>query len=253
MSCTPTPLALTLYKIAQQAVGVIATLGAKPLETLPKPDGSFATNADIAAEAVIIKALAQHFPNVPVIGEESRPAPITPDVDRFFLVDPIDGTRGFARGSTSYTINIGLIEHGVPTAGVIIAPGKDRAFIAADGVAHELTIIGDWTVMRGQSTAPGSRIGLASHSRDDLAAEMLQDAGVAEIRPVSSSLKFGLLAAGEAHVYARGHMLMAWDIAAGDAIVRAAGGITTDQTGQTLVYRSSVMKQMPFLSWGQWP
>jgi 3'(2'),5'-bisphosphate nucleotidase len=250
MSCTPAPLAQTLYEIAALGAEVIAPLRGEPLSFIDKPDGSFATNADVAAEAVILKSLALHFPDIPVIGEESCPDPIHPDVDRFFLVDPIDGTRGFARGSASYTINIGLIEHGVPTAGVILAPAKNRAFVAADGQAFERVGSSDWFPLRGASAPMGQRIGLASHSRDDLAADMLRSAGVAEIRPVSSSLKFGLLAAGEAHVYARGHMLMAWDIAAGDAIVRAAGGIVTDQNGQTLVYRSSVMKQLPFLAWG---
>ncbi len=244
------PLARLLSEIADAAAVAIRAVQADGLEVFTKADGSVATSADLAAEAVILDGLRAHFADTPVISEERHAAPIHPGAARFFLVDPIDGTRGFAKGRDSYTVNIGLIVDGVPVAGVVTAPALQQAFVAADDQAFQRDAAGQWRVIHGQCPAAGpGRIGVMSYSQDDVARQILQAAGVGEIRPVSSSIKFGLLANGQAHVYARGHHLMAWDTAAGDAVLRAAGGQMLRRDGSVLRYESTDLVLPNFVAW----
>lgn len=215
-------------------------------EVLTKADDSPVTAADHAAEAVLLAALARLAPGVPVVAEEEAAAGRTPDVgERFFLVDPLDGTRDFVRRGKDFTVNVGLIEHGEPTLGVVYAPARSRLFVG------DVTLRLAWTSDPAPGEAsPGARrplrvrprpervTAMASKSHDVPATEayLANAIGPHDRVSVGSSLKFGLLAAGEADLYPRPSPTSEWDTAAGDAVLRAAGGRTFDIHGQPFRY-----------------
>lgn len=215
-------------------------------EVLTKADDSPVTAADHAAEAVLLAALARLAPGVPVVAEEEAAAGRTPDVgDRFFLVDPLDGTRDFVRRGRDFTVNVGLIEHGEPTLGVVYAPARSRLFVG------DVKLRLAWTSDPAPGeTGPGPRrplavrprpervTAMASKSHDVPATEayLANAIGPHDRVSVGSSLKFGLLAAGEADLYPRPSPTSEWDTAAGDAVLRAAGGRTFDIHGAPFRY-----------------
>jgi 3'(2'), 5'-bisphosphate nucleotidase len=204
-----------------------------------KSDASPVTIADRAAEAIILKALARVAPDVEVIAEEEVAAGRTPKVgDCFFLVDPLDGTKEFVRRGTDFTVNIGLIEHGAPTLGVIFAPARAELY------AGDVKAGAAWFSRDGGARTPlkcrppvSPPVALASKSHDTPATEAyLKAIGAGERIAIGSSLKFGLLARGEADVYPRPSPTMEWDTAAGHAILLAAGGKAFAPSGQPLTY-----------------
>lgn len=201
-----------------------------------KADGSPVTKADFASEAVILPGLARLAPGVPVVSEESADsAPATGDV--FFLVDPLDGTKEFISRNGEFTVNIALIENGAPVLGVVQAPALGRLWIGAAG-------LGAWEIgadgaRRALNTRPApaalTAIGSRSHGGAE-SARWLERLNVENFVAAGSSLKFCLIAAGEADVYPRHGRTMEWDTAAGDAVLRAAGGIVTRFDGTALDY-----------------
>ena len=212
---------------------------------MTKSDLSPVTAADQAAETIILADLARLAPQIPVVAEEEAAAGRIPVVaDRFFLVDPLDGTKEFIRKGVDFTVNIGLIEHGAPTLGVVYAPALSRLF------AGDVTTLTAWTadVAPGQYEAlerraihvrpHGERLTVvASKSHDTPGTERyLAQLKVAERVSIGSSLKFALLAAGEADLYPRPAPTMEWDTAAGDAILRAAGGRVFNLDGGVFQY-----------------
>lgn len=214
-------------------------------EVLTKADLSPVTAADHAAEAIILKALASIAPGVAIVAEEEAAAGRIPDVSHaFFLVDPLDGTKEFIRKGNDFTVNIGLIERGCPTLGVVYAPALSRLFVG------DVTDAFAWTadVPPGQLQAVKRRpirvrqhgeglCAVASKSHDTPGTEAyLAHIGCAERVSIGSSLKFALLAAGEADIYPRPAPTMEWDTAAGDAVLRAAGGRVFDLDGAPFVY-----------------
>ena len=215
------------------------------VEVMTKDDLSPVTAADQAAEAIILKALALAAPGVPVVAEEEAAAGRIPDVSgAFFLVDPLDGTKEFIRKGNDFTVNIGLIEAGAPTLGVVYAPALSRLF--AGDVASGLAWTAD--VPPGSSDTRKRRpirvrqhgaglCAVASKSHDTPGTEAyLAEIGCAERVSIGSSLKFALLAAGEADIYPRPAPTMEWDTAAGDAVLRAAGGRVFDLDGAPFAY-----------------
>jgi 3'(2'), 5'-bisphosphate nucleotidase len=206
-----------------------------------KGDGSPVTEADHRAEAVILEALATAFPDVPVIAEEEVTAGRVPAVgERFFLVDPLDGTREFIERNGEFTVNIALIEHGVPVMGMVYAPALGDMYAASEGKAWRADVehgfAGPLRPMR--TRAVPDRIAVVA-SRANCTEETL--AWLKRFDPASflsrgSSLKFCLVACGEADLYPRFARTMEWDTAAGDAILRAAGGLTTTVDGRPLTY-----------------
>jgi sulfate adenylyltransferase subunit 2/3'(2'), 5'-bisphosphate nucleotidase len=201
-----------------------------------KADGSPVTKADLASEAVILPGLARLAPGVPVVSEESADsAPATGDL--FFLVDPLDGTKEFISRNGEFTVNIALIENGAPVLGVVQAPALGRLWIGAAG-------LGAWEIgadgaRRALKTRPApaalTAIGSRSHGGAETA-RWLERLNVENFVAAGSSLKFCLIAAGEADVYPRHGRTMEWDTAAGDAVLRAAGGIVTRFDGTALDY-----------------
>jgi 3'(2'), 5'-bisphosphate nucleotidase len=232
-----------------------------------KADTTPVTVADHEAEEILLAGLNAAAPGVPVIAEEEVAAGRTPAIgDRFFLVDPLDGTRAFIRHSPEFTINIGLIEAGRPTFGIIYAPALTLLFATLDPKhAVEVAIApGDEATLRGHTLKPlkgrdpdmKALIAFASRSH---AAEgtdaYLKRFAIAEKRKASSSLKFCLIARGEADLYARLGETSEWDTAAGDAILSAAGGTVTTLNGEPLGYGKTEARfaNPKFVAWGRAP
>ncbi len=229
-----------------------------------KPDESPVTTADHAAEALILERLARAAPGVPVVAEEAAAGGATPALaDRFFLVDPLDGTREFVAGRDEFTVNIALIEHGVPILGVVDAPALGRLFVGdvAARSAFELrrapgTAAGS-SIRRSIGVRPqpaGGAVAVASRSHGSPETQAwLAAAGIADRVSIGSSLKFCLLAAGEADVYPRFGPTMEWDTAAGHAVVAAAGGVVLDLDGRPLRYGKPGFRNPSFIAWSRAP
>ena len=213
------------------------------LEPRAKADASPVTAADHEAEAILLAALARHAPGVPVVAEEEAAAGRTPDVGvRFFLVDPLDGTREFVRGGDDFTVNVALIENGAPRWGIVFAPARGDLYwgdVAARRARHARVTANVISASRsiGCSPCDGAPRAVASHSHNTPETDRyLEHVGAGARVAVGSSLKFALLAAGEADLYPRAGPTMEWDTAAGDHIVTAAGGTVLDQNGEPLTY-----------------
>lgn len=233
-----------LARIAIEAGAVIERLRREGCAVTHKADTSPVTEADRAAEAIILAGLRDIVPDLPVIAEEEAAAGRIPSVGRIFaLVDPLDGTREFVAGSGDYTVNIAIVVDGVPVIGVVYAPAIARLWVAdADGA---------WAAdAQPGSAAPVNRVpvhvrptpatGLTavvsrSHGCSDTATYLGRFA-VAETLSAGSSLKFCRVAEGMADLYPRMGRTMEWDTAAGHAIVLAAGGAVVTLDGLPLRY-----------------
>lgn len=229
--------------LAVQAGETILEIRARGASVMEKDDHSPVTEADRKAEAMILAGLADCCPGIPVVAEESVSAGCVPASvgDRFILVDPLDGTREFIAGRPDFTVNIALVENGAPAAGVVYAPLRRILWAAAEGRA--------WTVEVGDGGVRGTPRGLGcrpwqmppcivaskSHRTAETEAFISRFEG-ATTSAIGSSLKFCLLAQGEADLYPRYGRTMEWDTAAGDAVLRAAGGLTVTTDGQPLLY-----------------
>lgn len=208
-----------------------------------KADASPVTEADEQAETVILAALEKLCPHIPIVAEEQAAAGYIPDITNkpFILVDPLDGTKEFINGHDDFTVNIALIEDGAPIAGFVYAPALGIAYSGNSEGAQKLWIDENFEVIRRERihartvSAPGIAVASRSHrcTETDF---FLDHCGAAEIRTVGSSLKFCLIAEGAADIYPRFGRTMEWDTAAGDAILRASGGITVDLDGVPLRY-----------------
>lgn len=208
-----------------------------------KLDSSPVTEADRQSEKIILAGLRAAFPDIPCVAEEEASAGIVPpDLDdAFFLVDPLDGTKEFVNRRTDFTVNIALVRHGVPEIGVVFAPCTGRFFSGRPGRAEAIDINGDYQIIGRRpisvraGVAPLTVVASRSHNTPETEA-YIRTVGAAEIVSVGSSLKFCLVASAEADVYPRFGRTMEWDTAAGDAVLRAAGGITRTLDGQPLAY-----------------
>jgi 3'(2'), 5'-bisphosphate nucleotidase len=221
---------------------------------LRKEDGSPVTAADHAAEALILPGLRALLPGVPVVAEEQCAAHGIPAAaDRFWLVDPVDGTKEFLRRNGEFTVNIALVSGGVPVLGVVEAPVFDRRFWAAGGEAWQQQ--GNEAPRRIFARQPPEEgllvLTSRSHRDDPRLDEALRGRRVAERRIMGSSLKIALIAAGEADLYLRFGPTMEWDTAAGDAVLRAAGGIIDDPaSGLPLAYAKPGFANAGFVARG---
>ncbi len=235
----PAALLPSIEALARQAGTLILEVYGSNFEVRDKADASPVTEADERAESLIVMALRELAPGWPVVAEEASargdapaPAPV------FWLVDALDGTREFISRNGEFTVNIALVEFGLPVLGVVHIPVQDRLFAAAQGA-------GAWVVEQGVRRAIRCRpvpeqgltvAGSRSHGDEASMRAWLADRRVAGRLNVGSSLKFGLLAAGEADLYPRFGRTMEWDTAAGHAVLLAAGGDVADVTGQPLRY-----------------
>lgn len=202
------------------------------LGTRAKPDASPVTEADLAADRLIADGLAARFPAVPAVTEENAASHRETGHRRFFLVDPLDGTREFVRREGEFTVNIALVEDGMPVAGAVLAPAAGRLFRTCMGAAIEERVdavghpvAGSERLIRVSVPDNAGLVVVASKSHRDQATEdYIARYRVARFRSAGSSLKFCQLAAGEADFYPRLGRTMEWDTAAGHAVLAAAGG-----------------------------
>jgi len=210
-----------------------------------KQDSSPVTAADAAGEAVILEALASLAPDIPVVAEEEAAAGRIPDTQgNFFLVDPLDGTKEFISRNGDFTVNIALIEDYAPSLGVVFAPVEGRLFAGdvATGTAWSAAVdplgaIGIPQPLRIRSAPAEGLAAVASRSHNSPATEAYLDQfDIASRVSRGSSLKICMVACGEADLYPRLAPTMEWDIAAGDAVLRAAGGTLSAPDGSPMPY-----------------
>ena len=253
-SYTPQALLDALLPIARQAGAAIMDIYATDFAVRGKADASPVTEADERAEALILPALASLTPDIPIVAEEAAAAGRIPSVgERFWLVDPLDGTKEFINRNGEFTVNIALIENGSPVLGVVFAPALDRLFAGAAGLG---AFVEDKGVRRDIvcRTEPAEGLTVVasrSHGDADALANFLAGRKVARQTNAGSSLKLCLVAAGEADVYPRLGRTMEWDIAAGDAVLRAAGGIVRTLDGPALRYGKADFANPHFAAWGK--
>jgi len=209
-----------------------------------KLDGSPVTIADQRAEAIILKRLAST--GIPVLAEESAAAGIIPTLgDRYFLVDPLDGTKEFLKRNGEFTVNIALCEAGRPTLGVIVAPATGATFVGGPDGAFEITERDMREPLRTVVDGPMKVVASRSHGHDSLEG-FCETFQVVEDVSVGSSLKFCLVARGEAQLYPRFTPTSEWDTAAGQAVLEAAGGAVLALDGQPLRYGKGGDNLNPF-------
>ena len=218
-------------RIALQAGAVIMQVYARPdFEARTKSDNSPVTEADEAADALIRAELAKVFPDIPVVTEELSDSHSI-RADRFIIVDPLDGTKEFVQRRGDFTVNIALVENGVPVRGVVYAPAKERLFYTrADGSSvEEQGPFGDAagrldTIHVSQPDNDALLVVASKSHRDAATDAYINRYAVKDAKSAGSSLKFCLVATGEADFYPRLGRTMEWDTAAGHAVVLGAGG-----------------------------
>lgn len=233
-----------MIEAAAEAGTRIREMAATGIVARSKPDASPVTDADEAAEAIIERHLDLLLPGVPMIGEEAvAGGSKTKPGSTFFLVDPIDGTRDFIAKREGYTVNIALLLEGTPALGVIYAPALGELYAGgADGAFR-------WPLVPGIKvenvpeerirvrTPPKNVVACVSHSHLDTATTgWLKKRGISETVKIGSSIKFCRVAEGKADVYPRLAPVSEWDIAAGHAILMAAGGSVKAPDGSPLHY-----------------
>lgn len=228
-----------LLPLARAAGEIILGIYATDFAVRDKADSSPVTEADEKAEAAILRGLARLTPDIPIVSEEAAAAGRIPAVERaFWLVDPLDGTREFVSRNGEFTVNIALIEGGVPIAGVVFAPVAKCLYAGALGAG---AFVEDAAGRRAIACTRASDIGLVvvssrSHGDAALLQRFLEGRTIASSVKAGSSLKFCLLASGRADLYPRFGPTMEWDTAAGHAVLLAAGGHVTDLAGEELRY-----------------
>jgi 3'(2'), 5'-bisphosphate nucleotidase len=221
-----------------------------------KADGSPVTTADEAAEAIIREGLARHAPNLPVISEE-QPERERPTAGKnYFLVDPLDGTREFIAGRDEYTVNIGVISGGVPVLGVIVAPVLGLIWRGVVGRGAERLVFSSGRVSQPQpietrARPEGELIVVVSRSHLDAATKLyLDDLPHTGSVAYGSSIKFCRLAEGAADHYPRLGPTHDWDVAAGHAILAAAGGSVVGWDDEAITYGTPELIIPGFFAWG---
>lgn len=229
-------------------------LADKRFQASLKDDGSPVTMADQAAEDLILPVLARVAPEITVISEENASSHSISAPPCFFLVDPLDGTKEFLKGDGkgSFTVNIALIDNGVPVLGVVYAPALDRLFYGNENGAFEVSSAGTRR-LQVREIPPDGAVAVASVShRDQQTDEWLEQQRIEHTVAIGSSLKFCLLAAGEADVYPRFGPTMEWDTGAGDAVLRAAGGYADLPEGGPFPYGKDEYRNGAFIAGGRY-
>ncbi|WP_111429445.1 3'(2'),5'-bisphosphate nucleotidase CysQ [Rhodobacteraceae bacterium DSL-40] len=235
----------TIRKLALEAgSAILEVYNRDDFEVRSKSDESPVTEADELADRLISAGLKAAHPEIPIVTEEQADThgqahPV------FFLVDPLDGTKEFIKRRGDFTVNIALIENGVPTRGVVYAPAKERLFYTdADGrtveeaAPHDPAAPGATTPLSVSTPDPEALVVVASKShRDQATDDYINRYKVSDFRSAGSSLKFCLVAAGEADLYPRLGRTMEWDTAAGQAVLLGAGGrVVRFDSHEPLIY-----------------
>ncbi|HEX6783632.1 MAG TPA: 3'(2'),5'-bisphosphate nucleotidase CysQ, partial [Sphingomicrobium sp.] len=243
-----------IAEAAREAGEAILQIVRQGFEVESKQDSSPVTEADRAAELVILAALARAAPGVPVIAEEEVAAGRIPaHGETYFLVDPLDGTKEFVRGGDDYTVNIGLVENGRPVLGTVFAPATRRLH---GGVVGSGAWVEEGSIRKpirtrdrtGDLTAVASK----SHLNQATVDYLQQAVGECGYVAIGSSLKFCIVAEGQADIYPRASPTSEWDTAAGHAVLLAAGGLVDAPDGSPLSYGKPAFLNRAFVATSGW-
>ena len=230
----PDQLLDLMLKAARAAAAPIMEVYLDEFDVYQKLDGSPVTIADQKAEKVILEALEST--GIPFLAEESVAAGHVPELgDRFFCIDPLDGTKEFLKRNGEFTVNIALIEGGRPTRGVILAPASGATYLGGPDGAFEINYRNDLLPIRTNPNPPMRVVASRSHGHEALKG-FCDALVVTDDVSVGSSLKFCLVARGDAQLYPRFTPTCEWDTAAGQAILEAAGGAVVMLDGSPLTY-----------------
>lgn len=232
-------LGAALADLCEEAADLVRPLWNSGLAVDRKSDDSPVTEADRRAEALILAGLSRLAPEVPVVSEEHASEFGAPGkIGRIFLlVDPVDGTKAFVRGDPNFTVNIGLIVDGVPVAGAITAPATGETWFTDAGGAFKRSAGGPAAPVRVRAWPQGASVALVSHTMKPETLRALGDRfGFDGTEAMDSSIKFCRIAEGAADIYPRLGPTMEWDIAAGHAILAAAGGRVEAEDGGPFRY-----------------
>lgn len=248
-----TTLLEQLIPVARRAGEAIMQVYAADFVVATKADASPVTVADQAAEDVILPALAALTADVPVVAEEAFAAGHRPVCGlRFWLVDPLDGTKEFIGRNGEFTVNIALIDGGHPALGIVFAPALGLLYAGAAGLGSFVENGTRRPIACRKPPGEGlTVVSSRSHADQQALERFLHGRKVASSTTAGSSLKFCKLAAGEADCYPRFGRTMEWDIAAGHAILAAAGGALTDLQGAELTYGKPGFENPHFVAWGR--
>jgi 3'(2'), 5'-bisphosphate nucleotidase len=252
------PLLDVVMKAALAAGEAIMRVYAEPFEVIQKSDQTPVTEADLASERVVVEMLTAAFPDIPIVSEETAPEDgFKPPAARFWVVDPLDGTKEFVAKNGEFCVCIGLVEDGVPVLGVLRGPAKGVTYAAAGpGTAIRIKDGGPTERLAARSPSPDGVVVIHSRSNANSRrlAEYFEGHSILDRVSCGSALKFGVIAAGEADFYPRFGTTMEWDTAAGQAILEAAGGsVVVAATGETMRYGKHNLKNEAFLAWGAKP
>lgn len=242
--------------IAVEAGDAIMAVYGRDFSVELKDDHSPLTEADKAAHAVIVRGLERLPVQLPTLSEEDVEGfSGVSEGGRYWLVDPLDGTKEFVKRNDEFTVNIALIDNGRPVLGVVTAPALGVAYMAAEGVgAFKLVRDGLRHAIRVSGKPPAGAawrvMGSRSHASPKLA-KWLDALGLHTVQPMGSSLKFCLIAEGKADVYPRLGPTCLWDSAAAHAVVHQAGGRVVNLKGEPLSYANpSEILNPNFVVWG---
>jgi 3'(2'), 5'-bisphosphate nucleotidase len=249
------PLLDVAIKAALAAGEEIMRVYAEPFDVVQKSDQTPVTEADLASERVIVKMLGEAFPDIPVVSEETAPEDgFKPPAARFWVVDPLDGTKEFIAKNGEFCVCIGLIEDGAPVLGVLHGPARHVTYAAnGPGTAIRMCNAGAPEKIAARAASPDGLVVIHSRSHENSRrlAEYFQGRSILRRDVCGSALKFGVLAAGEADFYPRFGTTMEWDTAAGQAVLEAAGGQVLDLDGRRMRYGKHDLKNSGFLAWGK--
>ncbi|MBA3577930.1 MAG: 3'(2'),5'-bisphosphate nucleotidase CysQ [Sphingomonas sp.] len=239
---------------SREAGEAILELVRRGFDVEQKDDLSPVTEADRAAELIILAALAKAAPGVPVVAEEEVAAGRIPAIgDTYFLVDPLDGTKEFIRGGDDYTVNIGLISNGSPVLGTVFTPARStlHAGIVGDGAWLE-DEEGRRPIRVRERGKPIIAVASKSHFNQPTADYLAQAVGECDYVGIGSSLKLCIVAEGKADIYPRLAPTSEWDTAAGHAVLLAAGGLVDGPDGEPLRYGKRAFLNRGFVATGGW-
>ena len=251
-----------LTKLAVEAGVAILAINRNTMGLGKKIDGSVVSDADNLADAIIAEGLAKLAPDIPVLSEERTHLAARPYRDSFFLIDPLDGTREFVTGTDEFTVNIALVTRGEPVLGIVVAPALGTVWRGIIGIGAERLLVTKDTTVYGAPTpirtrphpGPGAPwVVSVSRSHGDPRTEAFIAERPGSIRQVlGSAIKFCRVAEGGADIYPRLSPTSEWDVAAGHAIVTAAGGLVTSGLGELLKFgeaREDFLVR-DFIAWG---
>ena len=244
-----------LESLALNAGNTIMRIYSEGFVTKYKDDYSPVTEADTIAEKIIIAGLSSLTPEIPVVAEEAFSSGHSPDISggRFWLVDPLDGTNEFVEKNGEFTVNIALIEDGRPVCGIVHAPALSQTYTGhIKKGAHCRDVNNNRHKIRVRKVSKNGVTVVASRRHGDpkKIKEILEGRSIRKIQNAGSSLKFCIVASGDADIYPRFGRTMEWDTAAGQAVLEAAGGRMSTLDGKPFKYAKAGYENPNFIAWG---